>query len=72
MEDIVGQVVQANGSPPPRLATNPLVASLRLTVEWIDNLERAFGKDAVLGQMPNNFGGRAELEGLIQEWEKEF
>lgn len=39
--------------------------TLAKTLEWIDNIARAFGEDAVLDQMPNNFGGRTAIQALI-------
>ncbi len=39
--------------------------TLTKTLEWIGNLEHAFGIEAVLDQMPNNFGGRTEIIQLI-------
>ena len=39
---------------------------IRLTIEWLNNLEKAMGLEKLLDQMPNNFGGRAELQELIE------
>ncbi len=40
--------------------------TLRKTLEWIGNLERAFGQDAVLDQLPNDFGGRNAIQSLLE------
>jgi len=39
--------------------------TLEKTLEWIGNLNDAFGRDAVLDRMPNNFGGTIAIRSLI-------
>ncbi len=39
--------------------------TLTKTLEWIGNLNDAFGRDAVLDHMPNNFGGTIAIQSLI-------
>jgi hypothetical protein len=36
------------------------------TIQWLDNLVAEFGLEAVVDQMPNDFGGREELRALYQ------
>lgn len=39
--------------------------TLAKTIEWIGNLNDAFGRDTVLDYMPNNFGGTIAIQSLI-------
>lgn len=39
--------------------------TLRKTIEWIGNLNDAFGREAVLDRMPNNFSGTIAIQSLI-------
>jgi hypothetical protein len=39
--------------------------TIKLTIEWLDNLEDDIGLKRLLDNMPNNFGGRIELKELV-------
>lgn len=45
--------------------TMDAVQGTEMIIQWIDNLESAFGKEAVMNQLPNNSYGRLFLIGLI-------
>jgi len=41
--------------------------TLELTLQWLDNLERAIGAEALLDAMPNDFGGRLAIKDLLDQ-----
>jgi hypothetical protein len=43
-----------------------LVYNLDKCLEWLNNLEKAIGTDALLSAMPNNWGGRIAIEQAIK------
>lgn len=45
---------------------NGAVEALELTIEWLDNLERKFGRVPVFNQMPNNYSGRFSILDVIE------
>ncbi len=42
-----------------------LVRAARSTVDWLDNIAAKMGQEAMIDQMPNNFGGRVALRAAI-------
>ncbi len=42
-------------------------STLQNTITWLDNLEAITGETAFLDAMPNNFGGRIELQQTLDE-----
>jgi hypothetical protein len=38
-----------------------LTRTLELTLQWLNDLDRTIGPDALLDALPNDYGGRAEL-----------
>ena len=47
-----------------------IIHDLRLTIDWIENLMEEYGREEVLDQMPNNYGGTISLQGIIARLEK--
>lgn len=48
-----------------RLAAYDIIRTLEGTLEWIGNIGRECGEDVLREQLPDGFGGRAELRGII-------
>ena len=71
---------QTNNTPPPgssywewyfeRSPKETIIHDLRLTIDWIENLMKEYGREKVLDQMPNNYGGTLTLQGIIARLEK--
>jgi hypothetical protein len=41
--------------------------TLRLTLQWLDNVEKQHGLELLLDAMPNNWNGRFAIRELIEE-----
>jgi hypothetical protein len=43
-----------------------LIHNLQMALQWLNNLEKAIGLNALLSAMPNNWGGRIAIEQAIK------